>query len=111
MPAKITSSTNVARQPNAICNTPPMVGATIGAKAVIDAHDRQFAARPRAGINIAHHRPRQHDHAGAAQRLHEAQRDQGVDRLREGAADAGEAVEHQRRQQDRLAAERSEIGP
>ncbi len=36
MPAKITSSTNVARQPNAICNTPPMVGATIGAKAVID---------------------------------------------------------------------------
>ena len=36
MPAKITSSTNVARQPNAICSTPPMVGATIGAKAVID---------------------------------------------------------------------------
>ena len=36
MPAKITSSTKVARQPNAICNAPPMVGATIGAKAVID---------------------------------------------------------------------------
>ena len=68
-------------------------------------HDRQFAARPRTGINVAHHRARQHDDAGAAERLHEAQRDQPVDRLRQGAADAGEAVEHQRRQQDRFAAD------
>ena len=36
MQAKISSNTNVARQPNAVCNNPPMVGATIGANAVID---------------------------------------------------------------------------
>ena len=34
--AKTTSSTKLARQPNAVCNTPPMAGATIGANAVID---------------------------------------------------------------------------
>ncbi len=68
-------------------------------------HDRQFAARPRTGIDVAHHGARQHDDAGAAQRLHEAQRDQPVDRLRQGAADAGEAVQHQRGQQNRFAAD------
>ena len=43
--------------------------------------------------------------AGAAERLHEAQRDQPVDRLRQRAADAGDAVENQRGQQDRFAAD------
>ena len=34
--AKTTSSTKLARQPNAVCSTPPLAGATIGANAVID---------------------------------------------------------------------------
>ena len=68
-------------------------------------HQRQFAARPRTGIKVAHHRARQHDDAGAAERLHEAQRDQPADRLRQRAADAGDAVQNQRGQQDRFAAD------
>ena len=34
--AKIINRTKQARQPNMVCNTPPIVGATIGAKAVIE---------------------------------------------------------------------------
>ena len=69
------------------------------------AHQRQFAAGAHAGIEVAHHGARQHDGAGAAQRLQKSHRDQPVDRLRRGAADAGEAVEHERREQKRPAAE------
>ena len=34
--AKTTRKMKVARQPKAVCSTPPMAGATIGANAVID---------------------------------------------------------------------------
>ena len=34
--AKDTSRMKLERQPNTVCSTPPITGATIGAKAVID---------------------------------------------------------------------------
>ena len=34
--AKLISRMKQARQPNMVCNTPPIIGATIGAKAVIE---------------------------------------------------------------------------
>ena len=61
------------------------------------AHQRQFAPRPNAGIEVAHHGTRQHDGASAAERLQKAQSYQRVDRLRRSAADGGERVDHQRR--------------
>jgi hypothetical protein len=76
----------------------------IGAKPVIAAHQRQFAACAHAGIEVAHHGARQHDGAGAAQRLEKTHRDQPVDRLRRGAANAGKAVENERCEQERPAA-------
>ena len=33
---KTTSKIKIARQPNAVCNKPPIIGATIGANAVTD---------------------------------------------------------------------------
>jgi hypothetical protein len=69
------------------------------------AHQRQFAPGARPGIEIAHHSARQHDGARAAEGLQKAQADQRIDRSRNGAADRGEHVNDQRRQQHRPAAE------
>ena len=68
------------------------------------ADQRQFAAGARAGIKIAHDGARQHDAAGAAERLQRARRDQHLDRGRQRASKARRAIKRHGAEQHRLTA-------
>ena len=69
------------------------------------AHQRKLAPGAHAGIKVAHHGARQHDGAGAAERLHESASAISARSIASSRNDAAEAVQNQRRHHHRLAAE------
>ena len=69
----------LARQPNAVCSTPPMQRRDDRCKRHDRAHQRQFAAGARARIEVAHDGAHDHDCARSAQRLEGARGDQRFD--------------------------------
>ncbi len=57
------STTKFDRQPNAVCSTPPISGATSGASAMIAAMRESSRPMRDAVVHVAHHGARQHDGA------------------------------------------------
>ena len=96
MTAAAAIRTKFARQPNCVCNRPPIIGATIGAKRADRSHQREFARRPHARIKVAHNGAREHDGARAADPLQEAGDNQRIDRRRDGADADARRVDHHR---------------